>query len=161
MKSLLIITAVEKLQREIIYSVRQSKNSKEMGIYLSLNKTQKSTEDLFKKSGIDTKKLFFIDCVTSEKSCDDVLHIPPHDLDTLVKAATIFLKEIHGKKCIFIDALSTLLIYNSENKVAGFVQEMIQIAAENSARIIAFSPETRGEELLEKIYNFFDEVKKI
>jgi len=161
MKSLLIITAVEKLQQEIVSSVRQSKNSKEMGIYLSLNKTQKSTEELFKKSGIDTKKLFFIDCVTSEKSRDDVLHIPPNDLDTLVKATVAFLSDIPGKKCIFIDALSTFLIYNSENKVAGFVQEMIQVAAENSARIVAFSPETRGEELLEKIYNFFDEVKRL
>jgi len=61
---------------------------------------------------------------------------------------------------LIIDALSTLLIYNNENKVAAFVKEVTEYASENEVQIVAFSPETKGEELLNKIFNFFDKVKK-
>jgi archaellum biogenesis ATPase FlaH len=61
---------------------------------------------------------------------------------------------------MIIDALSTLLIYNNENKVAKFVQEITDYASENQVYVVAFSPKTQGEELLNKIFNFFDKVEK-
>jgi len=158
MTSLLIITSVEKLQHRIVDSIKSFKNVP--GIYVSLNKTQKSTELMLKKSGIDTKRLFFIDCVTSEKTRDDVLHIPPDKLDLLSDAIHEFIKDIEGQKFLIIDALSTLLIYNAENKVAKFVKEVTEHASANDVKTIAFSPKTSGEELLNKIFNFFDKVKK-
>jgi archaellum biogenesis ATPase FlaH len=115
---------------------------------------------LLKNNKINVDKIFFIDCVTSEKTHEDVLHITPDDLDTLNDATLTFIKDIEGKKFLIIDALSTLLIYNSENKVAKFVQELTSYASSNDVQLIAFSPKTQGEELLEKIFNFFDEVKR-
>ena len=158
MTSQLTITAVEKLQSEITAKTKTFKNK--IGIYVSLNKTQKSTEELLQKSGIDTSKLFFIDCVSKEKVRDDVLHIPPEDLDQLSTAIQTFIKDIPGEKFMIIDALSTLLIYNNENKVAKFVQDVTDYASENQVYVVAFSPKTQGEELLNKIFNFFDEVEK-
>jgi archaellum biogenesis ATPase FlaH len=157
MNSLLIVTSVENLQLEINYNLKSLE--KTPGIYVSLNKTQKSVEDILIKEGIDTKKLFFIDCVTSEKTRDDVLHISPNNLDKLSYAISSFIKEIKGEKFLIIDALSTLLIYNNENKVAAFVKDISSLASEKNVKIIAFSPQTKGEELLNKIFNFFDEVK--
>jgi archaellum biogenesis ATPase FlaH len=61
---------------------------------------------------------------------------------------------------LIIDALSTLLIYNNENKVAAFVKEITEYAQDYDVEVIALSPKTKGEELLNKIFNFFDEVKK-
>ena len=49
MASLLIITPVEKLQEKANYIVKSFKDMS--GIYISLNKTQKSVEDIFKKTG--------------------------------------------------------------------------------------------------------------
>ena len=158
MTSLLIITSVEKLQDKINTTVKSLENT--IGIYVSLNKTQKSTEDILKKQEIDTKKLFFIDCVTTEKTRDDVLHIGPNQLDLLSTAINAFIKDIKGEKYLIIDALSTLLIYNNENEVAKFTKEVTGYAARNSVKVIAFSPKTKGEELLNKIYNFFDKVEK-
>ncbi|MEM4267359.1 MAG: hypothetical protein QXK37_00855 [Candidatus Woesearchaeota archaeon] len=158
MASLLIITPVEKLQPEI------NKVAKTMesipGVYLSLNKTQKSAEEALKKAGVKTDKLFFIDCVTSEKIRDDVLHIRPERLDLLSSAVTEFVRDIKGPKFILIDAISTLLIYNDENKVAKFVKEITECADANDVAVIALSPSTRGEELLNKIFNFFDSVEE-
>jgi len=158
MTSLLIITSVEKLQEKINTTVKSFKNT--IGIYVSLNKTQKSTEDILKNQKIDSSKLFFIDCVTTEKTRDDVLHIAPHQLDILSTAINAFIKDIKGEKYLIIDALSTLLIYNNENDVAKFTKEVTGYAARNNVKVIAFSPKTKGEELLNKIYNFFDKVEK-
>jgi archaellum biogenesis ATPase FlaH len=152
------LTSVEELQESINSKVKSLGSI--IGIYVSLNKTQKSTEDILKKSGVRTDKIFFIDCVTTEKSRDDVLHISPEQLDMLSNAIKEFIKEINGEKYLLIDALSTLLIYNNENKVAKFVKEVTECATDNNVKMIAFSPKTQGEELLNKIFNFFDKVER-
>jgi len=158
MTSLLIITSVEKLQTRVNSVVKSFKNIP--GIYVSLNKTQKSTENILRKNKVNTNKIFFIDCVTSEKTKEDVLHIAPDQLDLLSSAINTFIKDIKGKKFLVVDALSTLLIYNDENKVVKFVKEVTEYASQNDVKVTAFSPKTKGEELLNKIFNFFDEVKK-
>ncbi len=158
MTSLLVITSVEELQSRIDSVVKSFKNIP--GIYVSLNKTQKSTENILKKAGINTNKLFFIDCVTTEKTRNDVLHIAPDQLHLLSPAIYAFMKDIKGEKFLIIDALSTLLIYNDEDNVAKFVKEVTEYASQNDVKVVAFSPKTKGEELLNKIFNFFDNVKK-
>ncbi|MBW2974136.1 hypothetical protein KY366_00310 [Candidatus Woesearchaeota archaeon] len=158
MSSSLTITSVENLQSRISSELRSMKDIP--GIYVSLNKTQKSTERILGNSGVNTDKLFFIDCVTSEKKRDDVLHIAPDQLGLLCSAIRAFMNDIKGKKFLVLDALSTLLIYNNENQVVQFVREITEYVSENSSRVIAFSPETKGEELLGQIANFFDEVRR-
>jgi KaiC/GvpD/RAD55 family RecA-like ATPase len=157
MASKLIITSVENLQKEANAIVRTL--SANPGIYVSLNKTHESVENILKKEKINISKLFFIDCVTSEQKRDDVLHIRPTDLDKLRSAISTFIEDIPGKKFLLVDALSTLLIYNNENLVAQFVKEVTEFAAEKDVEVIALSPKTKGEELLNKIFNFFDNVK--
>ena len=147
MASKLIITTVENLQPRI-NGIASSLAGKP-GVYVSLNKTQKSVEEIFKAEKIDTKKMFFIDCVTSEQTKDYVLHIRPTELDKLSYAINSFFHEIKGDKYLIIDALSTLLIYNNENKVAAFVKEITEYASANNISVVALSPETKGEELLE------------
>jgi archaellum biogenesis ATPase FlaH len=158
MSSALIITPVEKMQEEINKAVRTLGES--VCIYVSLNKTQKSIEQILKQNKINTEKIFFIDCVTSEKTKDDVLHISPKDVDKLAYAIQDFISEIKSKKSIIIDALSTLLIYNDENKVAAFIKNITEYSSQKGVDVVAFSPITKGEELLNKIFNFFDKVKK-
>jgi len=158
MASQLIITPVENLQKEVNEVVKTF--SANPGIYVSLNKTHESIENILKKEKININKLFFIDCVTSEQKRDDILHISPRELGKLSSAISTFIKDIPGKKFLIIDALSTLLIYNDENKVARFVKETIEYASEKDVEVIALSPKTKGEELLNKIFNFFDKVKK-
>ena len=158
MASLLIIVPVEKLQKEINVTIR---NKKEIsGIYVSLNKTHESVEKILKANKTDTNKLYFIDCVSTEEKKDGAVHVHPTQLDLLTTAIISFIKSIKGEKYLFIDALSTLLIYNNTNKVAQFVEELTAYASENKVEIIAVSPKTKGEELLEKIFNFFDKVKR-
>lgn len=158
MSSKLIIAPVEDLQNKISSAIKPFNDIPR--IYICLNKTQKSIESIFRKEAIDTDKLFFVDCVTSEKSRNDVLHISPHQLGTLHSAIHNFITDIEGEKVLIIDALSTLLIYNEESNVINFIKDLIDFASKNNTKIIAFSPTTKGEELLDKIFCFFDEVEK-
>ncbi len=158
MNSKLEITSVDQLQSRINRAVKSFKGANT--IYVSLNKTQKSVEQILKTDGIDTSKIFFIDCVTSERTRSDVIHVRPTELEKLRCIIDSFIEEIPGKKLLLIDALSTLLIYNNENKVAAFVKEVADFASKEDVQVIAFSPKTKGEELLNKIFNFFDKVKK-
>jgi archaellum biogenesis ATPase FlaH len=158
MTSLLIITSVEHLQKKINETVKSFGNT--IGIYVSLNKNHKSVEAILKKEKINTKNIFFIDCITSEKEREDVIIVQPSQLDKLAYAIKSFINEVKGKKFLVIDALSTFLIYNDENKVAAFIKQTIEYASQNNVEVVAFSPKTKGEELLNKIFNFFDKVRK-
>src|SRR3989339_509408 len=68
---------------------------------------------------------------------------------------------VNVEKLLVIDSLSVLLIYNNENQVASFVRNITRDASDKDVEFIAFSPKTKGEELLNKIFNFFDEVKGV
>ena len=142
--SLLKITSVGNLQEEIIKTVKE--NSSFPGIYVSLNKTQKNSEEILNQNRIDTKDIFFIDCVESETTGEDVIHIPPHELNKLSYAIQRFIKEIKDEKFLIIDALSTLLIYNDVDEVASFVKELTEYIYENKVRMVAFSPKTMAIE---------------
>jgi len=157
MASILIVSSVERLQKEILTEIKSLKCP---GMYVSLNKSQKSTAAFLRKGGVNTKKLFFIDCMTDAARSGGVLHIAPDRLDLLAAAINAFMADIKGKRFVLVDALATLLIYNDENKVAKFVQDITEHASEIDAIVVAFSPKTKGEELLKKVFNFFDKVVK-
>ena len=158
MGSTLLITHVDRLQSEAVAALKASRNA--YCVYASLNKPQAGLAPTLKKAGVDLSKVFFIDCVASEQTSSDVVHVQPTRLDELAFAVNSFVSEIPGKKLVLVDGLSTLLIYNDENKVAAFVKAVAEHAAGRDAEVIALSPETKGEELLNKIFNFFDSVKR-
>lgn len=155
MTATLIMTPAERVEDQITKVIA---NTHEKGVYVSLNKSQQSMEMFLRKKGIETENLFFIDCVTAEET--EGIHIAPDNLPFLEKAIEFFMRDIKEKMYIIIDGLSTLLLYNSENAVAKFVKELIQDAAKQHIDLIAVSVITKEEELLNKIFNFFDEVKR-
>jgi archaellum biogenesis ATPase FlaH len=156
MGSVLITTKVESLQKEINRCI---KPISEACIYVSLNKAKKAAEEVLKKANVKTEKIFFIDCVATEENEEDVVNIKPQELDKISYAIYRFIKEIKGKKFIIIDSFVTFLIYNNENKVARFIKEITEYSSKPEVELIAISQKTQGEELLKKVYNFFDEVK--
>jgi len=159
MGSVLVTTSVENLQNGINSVMRTFGDVS--GIYVSLNKTRSGVEKALQKARINTNKVFFIDCVSSEEEKDEnILYLKPSDLDTLAYSINTFVKQIKQRKYILIDSLATLLIYNDENKVARFVKTITEFASQKDVEVIALSQKTSGEELLKKIFNFFDKVDK-
>jgi len=96
MTSTLTIVPVERLQETILRAIKPHVGS--VGMYVSLNKSQESSERMLSDAGIPIDKLLFVDGVIKEKTKDEVLHIPPDRLDLLSAAATTFFRDIPGKK---------------------------------------------------------------
>lgn len=158
MTSVLILSSMERLQGRINAAVKSYENTS--GIFISLDKPQKCTEDILRGEGIDISKFFFVDCVTAEKTKDDALHISPNMLNELSSVIITFIKEVEGRKVLIIDSLPILLIYNRKDAFEKFTKEITEYASENNVSVIAFSPKTKGEKLLDNVLNFFDEVGK-
>lgn len=155
MSTKLVVVNVDELQSKI---VEKLKTLKGYGVFISLNKRARATMDFLKNNDLDPDKFFFIDCITSS-SDQEVIHMKPDELDLIDVALTAFLDDIKDDKFIIIDSVATLLIYNAENKVAAFIKNMIRHSMERNVDIYAFSQKMGGEDLLTKIYNFFDEVE--
>jgi archaellum biogenesis ATPase FlaH len=103
------------------------------GIYITINKPYNTLIKYLKENGIDTKNIFFIDAISrvvggTIKMTKDCLYIPsPTQLTDLAIAMTQALESMKHKenKFIFLDSLSTLLIYNSFEVAAKFVHFII------------------------------------
>jgi hypothetical protein len=103
------------------------------GIYITVNKPYAALQDYLKDNKIDTSNMFFIDAITKTvgddiKMTDDCLYIPsPNRLTDMAMALTQALDIMENKerKFIFLDSLSTMLIYNPVDVVAKFVHFVI------------------------------------
>lgn len=158
MGSVLVTTSVEKLQNGINSVIKTFGDA--IGIYVSLNKTHEAVEKALKNSNINTQKIFFIDCVSSDAQDRDVINVKPSDLEMLERVIKIYIEEIKQKEFILIDSLATFLIYNNENEVAQFIKRITEYASKKKVEVVALTQRTTGEELLKKIYNFFDRVDR-
>ena len=158
MTSVLVLSSVQTLQQKINYTIKSLQKSR--GLYISLDKTQKSAEMTLKKAGIRCNYLFFIDSVTSEFRSNEMVHIPPTRLDLFQFAVYCFISHLPKKQFLIIDNLSTLLIYNDLNKVAMFVKKITEFASKHDVEVIIFSSKSQNSELSDKIFNFFDKVEQ-
>jgi len=161
--SILIITPLERLQENTLGVMKALGSRKVPGVYVSLNKPYKSVQKIFKDNGIDTGKMFFIDCIASKDGKaeleEGVLHIDdPTDLRLLKESINSYIEAMKGERFLVIDALSTLLIYNNRNEVAKFAKSLTESASEYNTLAVALSPKTGDSELLAYIFNFFDKV---
>lgn len=97
------------------------------GVYITISRPFVSLERILKNNGIDTSKLYFIDCVSKAVGVDaestpqcKYLESP----SSLSALSTSITEVIHsmpeGKKFLFMDTLSLLLVYNSAGSIARF-----------------------------------------
>ncbi len=156
MASHLRIVKTEKLADAIADTVRSGKGPV---VFVALNKPASAQSALLRPAG-PHRPVFFIDAVSSGVTDPDIVHVAPKDLDRLADALEAFVTAIPGEKTVVVESLATLLIYNDVNKVARFVNRIGADCQKSGAELCALSPKTKGEDLLDKIYNFFDKVEK-
>ena len=100
----------------------------EPGVYITLNKPYSTMEEILVEQNIDPRMIIFIDAITipsggSVSNSPHCLYLT--DLMNLTDMALIIDEAIaaipNDKKFLFIDAMSTLLLYNNSGNVAKFV----------------------------------------
>lgn len=157
MGSFLYLLDINDLQKEIISKVKELKDS--VGVIVLLDKPTIYFKKALEKEKINLDKIFFIDCVSKTSEIEESICISPDNLEELEITISEFIKDIKRKIYVLIDTLSILLIYNSESKVANFIKNLITLISKSSnVDLLAFSVKTKGEDLLNNISMFFDEV---
>jgi len=86
-------------------------------IYVSVTKPVRVMEDIFRKAGVDTNKIRFIEC----SSILEGGSIHPTNLTELNIVLETFVREMSGKRFVLFDTLSALGVYNSKQSLADFV----------------------------------------
>jgi len=158
--SVLVTSPIGDLQKNINKVCAHLVKTGKPVLYISLNKPHKTVKEALEKQGIATEKIFFIDCLTQasgQPTRNHVIHIEnPADLTSLEIAISEFLEKIQGEKSVLIDALATLLIYNSEELTTKFTKSVLEKSQDS--RTVIFTPSAKGTGFIEKIAVFFDEV---
>jgi archaellum biogenesis ATPase FlaH len=100
-------------------------NKKYRVVYLTVNKPFSTLVDLFKKDGIDLSKVFIIDAVTPvpaiTRTGAGVFVGSPKELTNISITTTSVLSNMDDTKVLFLDSVTTLLIYNSVENVTEFI----------------------------------------
>ncbi len=148
----LVLVNPARYQEASMAIVKNFTNKRGMpGVYLSVNKPVSVLNEAFKKAGIRNELIIFIDAITNiesnmieEENCY-YLESPEHLSDISIAISQAIEAIDHKEKFIFIDSLSTLLIYNNPDTIVKFIHFLIgKMRAWNVTGII-MSLKKRGE----------------
>lgn len=143
-------------------------------VYVSLNRPCSVLIETFKKNKINIDKIFFIDCITkavgeAEETKNVVFIDGPKHLTNLSITIIEAIKTLPFKnKFLVLDALTTLLIYNSPEIVLGFLNSMsnkMRILKVNSIWLSAekeLDPkiESRLDQFIDKVVDLIEKEEK-
>ncbi|OYT54854.1 MAG: hypothetical protein B6U72_01205 [Candidatus Altiarchaeales archaeon ex4484_2] len=96
------------------------------GIYVSINRPYTSSLQIMKGNDIETDNLFFVDCISillgdTPFRTARCLFTSPENLTDIAVLIDQWVRSLpEGDKFLFLDSLSTLLIYNSVGNVTKF-----------------------------------------
>jgi KaiC/GvpD/RAD55 family RecA-like ATPase len=163
---LVLVSAMRYAQTNIeILSILCNKEGRP-GIYVTVNRPYKNLKEVLKKNGINAERLFFVDCITKSinpkpEEAEDVIYLAsPASLTDL----SIGISEAVGRKpeegrFLFMDSLTTLLIYNQAGSVSRFAHFLTGRMREWRMRGILISLEKETDEaLIAQLTQFCDKV---
>lgn len=162
----LIITTAKTIMKTNLDVLKVLINQGLFGLYVTINQPYITLQNLFNREGIDLNRLFFIDCITqtaggrAERTSNCLFINSPSSLTELGIALTQAIQAMPpGKKFIFLDALSTLLIYNEAGTIAKFSHFLInKIKLLGLTGVVMSVEKEMDERLLTQIEQFCDKV---
>jgi len=165
-KSILYITPSKEYFKYVLSVLKKNSKSENLIIYVTANKSYGELSDYLKKEGMDTRKFFFIDCVSNDVDAkDDIENClflqTPEQITGISLAINKTMKSMPGKKILLIDSLSILLVYNTESvvgKFSNFIMRRARITNVSSAFFVLKSDSKK--KIIKTIESFADEVKE-
>ena len=120
------------------------------GLYVSLNKPYETIREELKQNNLDINAIYCIDCVskgTGKFSSSDKCFCleSPSSIAELLALIKNLCDE--GKiKFIFLNSLSTLLLYNDIKTVEKFAHDLINKARKSNVSVLIMTPKEKSEE---------------
>lgn len=133
-------------------------------VYVTLTKPYKTVENVLQESGVETDRIFFIDCISKTQAgevtaAENVVFLEPQALTNISIAlsnAVESLPESDNNVLIF-DTLSTLMMYNDQETVSKFAHQLSsKIRGWGIKSIMLTLREEQDDELIENVKQFAD-----
>ena len=166
----LILTGAENYMKNIISVLKTliNKNGHQC-IYVTVNRPYNDIQDVLEKGKINTDNIFFIDLIskmanTEQSRAKNCLFVnSPDSLTDLSIAITEAIGNIKGSnKFIFLDSLSTMLIYNQAGTLTKFAHFLIGKMRNAAVEMIIISLEKEMDQaVVSQISTFVDKVIKV
>lgn len=137
------------------------------GIYIAISKDYQDISRAFQYSGININDLFFIDGISrmygvGELNLPNIVYVEgPLSLDEVLKDVAKAIAGVKGeKKFLFLDSLTTILLYNSLDKTLEFAKSLIGLL--NKSKTIGIieivSMGAANEKFVQELSKLSDEV---
>lgn len=151
-----------KANASIIKELVQKENTP--GVYVTLSRPFSTVEQAFKKEGIDTRMILFIDAVTKTvkgqvTKTPNCLYIGnPDNLSDISLAMDQAVRSLPSKdKFVFFDSLSVLLMFNETDTVARFIHFLAnKMRVWKVKGIIVTLTKEKDKDLIEQLTQFCD-----
>jgi len=166
----LILTSAENYMASIVDVLKTLINKKgRQCVYVTVNRPYNDIQNVLEKGKINTDNIFFIDLISKtanreQSKAKNCLFIDsPESLTDLSIAITEAIGNLKGKKkFIFLDSLSTMLIYNQAGTLARFAHFLIGKMRNAAVEMIIISLEKEMDQaLVSQISTFVDKVIKV
>ncbi|MFH0862481.1 MAG: hypothetical protein V1875_05555 [Candidatus Altiarchaeota archaeon] len=138
------------------------------GVYICVSRPQESISALLAASGLSSEDVYFIDCIsrmagknTSVPEKNVVFVDNPSSLEEVSMYLDRGLQSISKRKFIFLDSLSSMLIYNSNKSVKEFTHFIInRMRLDGIAGIILSIEKKEAEDLVNTLSPMCDQQLK-
>jgi len=127
--------------------------------YTSLNKPYSILSQSFKKSGIDLKKILFIECSgkTGDGKWEQVVYVSSPKALTEICITIGKVIEMGKIDVLIFDSLSTLLVYTDPSTVVKFTHSLISILrSKNVSGVLVCAKSSQSESIIKDISMFAD-----
>ena len=164
----LVETGEEMLGQVGLISIKSLTDSGFSVLLLSASRPYQNLSSIYKAKGVDLSRLYCIDCISKShdsgvQDSDNVRYLANvSDLTEMLLAINGFLSRMKGKKFMFIDSVSTMLIYNRPDTLAKFIHitlTKLRLSG-TSAVLIAVDGQT-NKEVRAEIVQLCDSVIKV
>jgi hypothetical protein len=162
---LFVINAEDYQEENMVILNEVLKQEDTVGVYVTLSRPYSVLTKILEKNSINTDKLFFIDCITKtlgieneDKKC--LFLENPENLTNITIGIEEIMSKIPSKnKSLFIDPLSTLLIYNRAENVSKFLHFLTgKIRVLNLNAVLLSTEKDLDSEFADQLAQFTDKV---
>jgi hypothetical protein len=167
-KRIILALSPSKTYREnSIQMIREIQKGGMRTIIICINQPASFLMDFYRKNGIDTSRIFFIDAITQYATgvvaeCPDNCKFvaKPNDLTAIGIAVTTILKKFEQEKTvIFLDSVNAMLIHSSSADLSKFIHFVIsKLRIMNIAGILLAVEKGLDPVLLTQLTTFSDEL---
>jgi hypothetical protein len=147
--------------------VKYLSNKNDKGIVVSANRPYSNLLSIYQKNDIDVSKMFILDCLSKSQHADE-----PNEnvvfIDNLSALTDISLSideninNMQGKKFIFFDSLTTMLIHNQPYTLARFIHNILtKMRLKGVGGVLISLYDNSHKEIRAEIAQLCDKVVKI